>query len=181
MKARRPHRVPPVRPCGRPTGRSTAQRSVQVAPALAREPRSDQRRHPSGKRLGQSLPLRGILNESFPAAKDTPPYFGTGNVLKMKVSVLSLGAQQPSQPVALLPGPPAGEQPVQIAAGTLLHPQRPRKCRIMSRTVGARIALWEGFLPRWVGRMRQQASDVSIRSDIGFEEDLMRRLVEGEP
>jgi len=48
-----------------------------------------------------------------------------------------------------------------------------------SITVGARIALWEGFLPRWVGRMRSRAPDVSIRSEIGFEEDLMRRLVEG--
>lgn len=45
--------------------------------------------------------------------------------------------------------------------------------------VGGRIALWEGFLPRWVGWMRQTASDVSIRSEIGFEEDLMRRLIEG--
>jgi len=45
--------------------------------------------------------------------------------------------------------------------------------------VGGRIALWEGFLPRWVGWMRQTAADVSIRSEIGFEEDLMRRLVEG--
>jgi DNA-binding transcriptional LysR family regulator len=48
-----------------------------------------------------------------------------------------------------------------------------------SITIGARIALWEGFLPRWVGHMREQAPDVSIRSEIGFEEDLMRRLVEG--
>jgi DNA-binding transcriptional LysR family regulator len=45
--------------------------------------------------------------------------------------------------------------------------------------IGGRIALWEGFLPRWVGWMRQRAPDVSIRSEIGFEEDLMRRLVEG--
>ena len=45
--------------------------------------------------------------------------------------------------------------------------------------IGGRIALWEGFLPRWVGWMRQTAPDVSIRSEIGFEEDLMRRLVEG--
>ena len=45
--------------------------------------------------------------------------------------------------------------------------------------IGGRIALWEDFLPRWVGRMRQTAPDVSIRSEIGFEEDLMRRLVEG--
>ena len=45
--------------------------------------------------------------------------------------------------------------------------------------VGGRIALWEGFLPSWVGWMRREAPDVSIRSEIGFEEDLMRRLVEG--
>jgi DNA-binding transcriptional LysR family regulator len=45
--------------------------------------------------------------------------------------------------------------------------------------VGGRIALWDGFLPRWVGRMRDTAADVSLRCEIGFEEDLMRRLVEG--
>lgn len=45
--------------------------------------------------------------------------------------------------------------------------------------IGGRIALWEGFLPRWVGWMRQRATDVVIRSEIGFEEDLMRRLIEG--
>lgn len=48
-----------------------------------------------------------------------------------------------------------------------------------SITIGARIALWEGFLPLWIGRMRERSSDVSIRSEIGFEEDMMRRLVEG--
>lgn len=45
--------------------------------------------------------------------------------------------------------------------------------------IGGRIALWEAFLPAWVGWMRRTAPDVSIRSEIGFEEDLMRRLVEG--
>jgi DNA-binding transcriptional LysR family regulator len=45
--------------------------------------------------------------------------------------------------------------------------------------IGGRIALWEGFLPRWAGWMRRLAPDVSILSEIGFEEDLMRRLVEG--
>jgi len=45
--------------------------------------------------------------------------------------------------------------------------------------IGGRIALWEGFLPRWVGWMRAAAADVSISSEIGFEEDLMRRMVEG--
>jgi len=48
-----------------------------------------------------------------------------------------------------------------------------------SITVGARIALWEEMLPRWVGALRKQAPDVSIRSEIGFEEDLMRGLIEG--
>lgn len=45
--------------------------------------------------------------------------------------------------------------------------------------IGGRIALWEGFLPRWVGWMRREATDVVIRNEIGFEEDLMRRLIEG--
>lgn len=45
--------------------------------------------------------------------------------------------------------------------------------------VGGRIALWESFLPQWVGWMRREAGDVLVRSEIGFEEDLMRRLIEG--
>ncbi len=45
--------------------------------------------------------------------------------------------------------------------------------------IGGRIALWEGFLPAWVGHMRRVANDVAIRSEIGFEEDLMRQLIEG--
>lgn len=48
-----------------------------------------------------------------------------------------------------------------------------------SITVGTRIALWEELLPRWVGTMRKQAPDISIRFEIGFEEDLMRALIEG--
>jgi DNA-binding transcriptional LysR family regulator len=48
-----------------------------------------------------------------------------------------------------------------------------------SLPLGARIALWDGFLPRWAGQMRQRAPDVSIRNEAGFEDDLMRRLVEG--
>jgi len=48
-----------------------------------------------------------------------------------------------------------------------------------SITIGARIALWEGLLPEWIGRVREQVPDISIRSDIGFEEDLMRSLIEG--
>lgn len=45
--------------------------------------------------------------------------------------------------------------------------------------IGGRIALWDDFLPHWVGWMRERASDVSISSEIGFEDDLMRRLIEG--
>lgn len=45
--------------------------------------------------------------------------------------------------------------------------------------IGGRIALWEGLLPQWVGSMRRVAPDIAIRSEIGFEEDLMRHLIEG--
>jgi DNA-binding transcriptional LysR family regulator len=48
-----------------------------------------------------------------------------------------------------------------------------------SLRVGGRIALWEGFLPQWVGWLRRTAADVAVRSEIGFEEDLMPRLIEG--
>ncbi len=48
-----------------------------------------------------------------------------------------------------------------------------------SLRIGGRIALWEGFLPQWVGWMRQHSQDVVIRSEIGFEEDLMHRLIDG--
>lgn len=45
--------------------------------------------------------------------------------------------------------------------------------------IGGRIALWDGYLPQWVGEMRRVAPDIAIRSEIGFEEDLMRHLIEG--
>lgn len=45
--------------------------------------------------------------------------------------------------------------------------------------IGGRIALWEGFLPRWVGNMQHAAPNIAIRSEIGFEEDLMRHLIDG--
>ncbi|MDZ7802607.1 LysR family transcriptional regulator [Thiohalophilus sp.] len=54
----------------------------------------------------------------------------------------------------------------------------PERYRASIRISG-RIALWEGYLPQWVGWMRRQAPDVVIRSDIGFEEDIMRGLIEG--
>jgi DNA-binding transcriptional LysR family regulator len=48
-----------------------------------------------------------------------------------------------------------------------------------SLRIGGRIALWDGFLSRWVTWLRQTAPNVSVRCEIGFEEDLMRRLIEG--
>jgi len=48
-----------------------------------------------------------------------------------------------------------------------------------SITIGGRIALWEGLLLKWIGFIRMQVPDISIRSEIGFEEDLMRSLIEG--
>jgi DNA-binding transcriptional LysR family regulator len=48
-----------------------------------------------------------------------------------------------------------------------------------SLTIGARIALWDQFLPRWAARMRRLAPDVSLNTEIGFEEDLMRRVIAG--
>lgn len=45
--------------------------------------------------------------------------------------------------------------------------------------IGGRIALWEGLLPAWVRWMRRQETSVALRAEIGFEEDLMRRLIEG--
>jgi LysR family transcriptional regulator, flagellar master operon regulator len=46
-------------------------------------------------------------------------------------------------------------------------------------TVGGRFGLWEGLLLDWLPLMRKLAPDVSVRAEIGFEEDLMQGLVEG--
>ncbi len=80
---------------------------------------------------------------------------------------------------------PAGRRFLRHAKSLLLTVKRarhdvglPDRFRT-SITLGARIALWDGFLTRWAGEMRERAPDVSIRSEIGFEDDLMRRLVEG--
>lgn len=48
-----------------------------------------------------------------------------------------------------------------------------------SLTLRGRIALWEGFLPEWTRWMRQRVPDVSLRLEIGFEEDMMQGLVQG--
>jgi DNA-binding transcriptional LysR family regulator len=45
--------------------------------------------------------------------------------------------------------------------------------------VGARVALWDGFLPRWADWLRRTEPDVALQCEIGFEEDLMRRMQQG--
>lgn len=45
--------------------------------------------------------------------------------------------------------------------------------------VGGRLGLWERLLLEWLPLMRQTAPDVSVRAEIGVEEDLMHGLVEG--
>ena len=46
-------------------------------------------------------------------------------------------------------------------------------------TVGGRFALWEQLLQRWLPAMQEAAPAVSIRAEVGFEDDLMLGLVEG--
>lgn len=46
-------------------------------------------------------------------------------------------------------------------------------------TVGGRFGLWEQLLLHWLSWMRKHAPDISLRAEIGFEEGLMQRLVEG--
>ena len=48
-----------------------------------------------------------------------------------------------------------------------------------SLTLAARIALWEGYLPRWAEWMQQEAADISLRMEIGMEEEMMHGLVQG--
>lgn len=45
--------------------------------------------------------------------------------------------------------------------------------------IGARIALWDTFLPTWIGWIRERNPDVAVRAGIGFEADLMHDLIEG--
>ncbi|MBE0510740.1 MAG: LysR family transcriptional regulator [Chromatiales bacterium] len=48
-----------------------------------------------------------------------------------------------------------------------------------SLTLRGRIALWDGFLPQWTDWMRTSMPDISLRLEIGFEEDIMQGLVQG--
>lgn len=46
-------------------------------------------------------------------------------------------------------------------------------------TVGGRFAMWESVLLRWMPLMRRAMPDVSVRTEVGFEADLMQRLIDG--
>lgn len=48
-----------------------------------------------------------------------------------------------------------------------------------SVTVGGRFGLWESLLLAVLPRIRREAPDLAVRSEIGFEDDLMQGLVEG--
>jgi len=48
-----------------------------------------------------------------------------------------------------------------------------------SLNVAGRFGLWEQFLQDWLPAMHRRVPDVSIRAEIGFDEDIMQGLVEG--
>lgn len=58
------------------------------------------------------------------------------------------------------------------------HVGLPSRYRATLR-IGGRIALWDGLLPAWVRWMRERATDVAIRAEIGFEKDLIQHLTDG--
>ena len=45
--------------------------------------------------------------------------------------------------------------------------------------VGGQYSLWDGFLLDWLARMRAKAPDIALRTQAGFSNILMQRLVEG--
>ena len=44
--------------------------------------------------------------------------------------------------------------------------------------VGGQYSLWDGFLLDWLARMRAKAPDIALRTQVGFSNVLMQRLVE---
>jgi len=48
-----------------------------------------------------------------------------------------------------------------------------------SLTLRGRIALWDGYLPKWVAWMRERMPETSLRLEIGFEEEIMQGLIQG--
>lgn len=54
----------------------------------------------------------------------------------------------------------------------------PRQFRA-SLTIGARVGLWDQLLVQWLSWMANELPDISVRAEIGFEDDLMFGLIEG--
>jgi LysR family transcriptional regulator, flagellar master operon regulator len=46
-------------------------------------------------------------------------------------------------------------------------------------TIRSRIALLDGFLPRWAGWMRSDYPEIALRLEIGFEEDIIQGVMQG--
>ena len=46
-------------------------------------------------------------------------------------------------------------------------------------TVGGQYSLWDGFLLKWLARMRSKSPTIAIRTQVGFSDVLMQRLVDG--
>jgi DNA-binding transcriptional LysR family regulator len=46
-------------------------------------------------------------------------------------------------------------------------------------TIGGPYSLWDGFLLNWVARMRAEAPEIAIRTQIGFSNTLIQRLIDG--
>jgi len=45
--------------------------------------------------------------------------------------------------------------------------------------VGAQYSLWDGYLLKWLSWMRSAAPDVALRTQLGFSNALMERMIEG--
>lgn len=46
-------------------------------------------------------------------------------------------------------------------------------------TVGGHYSLWDGFLIDWLSRFRSRAPNIAVRTQLGFSDTLMRRLIDG--
>lgn len=46
-------------------------------------------------------------------------------------------------------------------------------------TIGGHYSLWDGFLMEWLSRMRARAPGIAIRTQMGFSDVLMHRLIDG--
>ncbi len=46
-------------------------------------------------------------------------------------------------------------------------------------TVGGQYSLWDGFLLQWLAQIRAKSPDIAIRTQSGFSNTLMQRLVDG--